>query len=195
MLVVRELMLGPRRFSDLRASLPGISAKVLTERLSTLESAGVLSKGRLPPPAASQVYKLTEWGYASEPLMQELGRWAARSSGHDPTLPLSPVSLMLSMRTMFDPAKAAGMEIGVGFDIAGETFVAEMKDGVLPIRRGDPSSAQAIFRAPAAPVMAGLLYADVPAEELERDAGLVIEGDRALALRFADIFELPPKLA
>lgn len=195
LLVVRELMFGPRRFSDLRASLPGISAKVLTERLATLETAGVMARRRLPSPAPVQVYELTQWGYRIEPVIQELGRWAAMSSLHDPTLPLSPVSLMLSLRTMFDPAKARGIEAVVGFDIAGEQFIARMKDGSLPITRGNPNQAEAVFRAPAAPVIAGLLYADVPVADLERDAGLTIEGDRELALRFADIFELPEKLA
>jgi len=195
LLVVRELMFGARRFSDLRASLPGISAKVLTERLAGLEEAGVLTRRKLPPPVSAQVYELTEWGYRAEPLVQELGRWAAMSSRHDPTLPLSPVSLMLSMRTMFDPAKAAGMQATIGFDIAGETFVARMANGQLPIERGDPAVAQAVFHAPAAPVLAGLLYGDVTAAELERDAGLAIEGDRDLALAYADIFELPAPLA
>lgn len=195
LLIVRELMFGARRFSDIKVSLPGISAKVLTERLTTLEAAGVLVRRRLPPPAAAQAYELTEWGYAAEPLIQEIGRWAAKSSGHDPTLPLSPVSLMLSMRTMFDPAKAQGFDAIIGFDIAGENFVAEMRDGALTIRRRDPEDAPAIFRAPAAPVMAGLLYGNVPAETLEKEAGLVVEGDRELALRYAAIFELPDKLA
>ncbi|MBL4717706.1 MAG: transcriptional regulator [Erythrobacter sp.] len=195
LLVVRELMFGARRFSDLRASLPGISAKVLTERLAGLEEAGVLNRRKLPPPVSAQVYELTEWGYRAEPLVQELGRWAAMSSRHDPTLPLSPVSLMLSMRTMFDPAKAAGMQATIGFDIGGETFVARMADGRLPIERADPGIAQAVFRAPGAPVLAGLLYGGVGADELERDAGLVIEGDRDLALAYADIFELPAPIA
>lgn len=195
LLVLRELMLGPRRFSDLRASLPGISAKVLTERLTGLEAAGVLVRRTLPAPVSAKVYELTRWGYEAEPLIQELGRWAAMSSRHDPTLPLSPVSLMLSLRTMFDPEKAAGMEARIGFEIAGEHFVAHLRDGELPIERADPAGAQAVFRAPAAPVMAALLYAGVAVEELERDAGLVIEGDRTLALAFADIFELPEKLA
>lgn len=194
LLIVRELMLGGRRFSDLRASLPGISAKVLTERLESLEAAGVLAKRRLPSPAPVQLYELTDWGYLAEPMIQELGRWAAMSAKHDPLLPLSPVSLMLSLRTMFDPAKAAGFAARIGFDIAGDRFLANLSDGALPIRREGLKDAQAIFRAPAAPVLAGLLYAKLPVGELERDAGLVIDGDRALALRFADIFELPEKV-
>ena len=195
LLVVRELMFGARRFSDLRARLPGISAKVLTERLAGLEEVGVLNRRKLPPPVSAQVYELTEWGYRAEPLVQELGRWATMSSRHDPTLPLSPVSLMLSMRTSFDPVRTEGIQATIGIDIGAVTFVASMANGALPIERADPGVAEAVFRAPGAPVLAGLLYGGVGADELERDAGLVIEGDRDLALAYADIFELPAPIA
>src|SRR3954468_14737795 len=75
LLVMRELMLGPKRFSDIRAGLPGISANVLSQRLEGLEAAGVLRRRRLPRPAAVRVYELTDWGYESEPILQALGRW------------------------------------------------------------------------------------------------------------------------
>src|SRR5688500_13851743 len=96
LLVMRELMLGPKRFSDLRADLPGLSANVLTQRLEGLEAAGLLMRRRLPPPASAQVYELTPWGYEAEPIVQSLGKWAARSPAHDPTLPISATSIMLS---------------------------------------------------------------------------------------------------
>ncbi|KZY23540.1 hypothetical protein A3726_27845 [Erythrobacter sp. HI0037] len=105
------------------------------------------------------------------------------------------MSLMLSMRTMFDPAKAAAMSATIGFDIAGERFLARLADGELPIERGGIDAARAIIRAPAAPVVAGLLYAGVAVGALEAEGGLVIEGDRNLALAFVDLFELPPPLA
>ena len=194
LLVVRELMLGGRRFSDLRRALPGLSAKVLSERLESLEQAGVLAKRQLALPVPAQIYELTEWGYHAEPAIQELGRWAARSPLHDPTLPLSPVSLMLSMRTMLDREGARAFDAVIGFEIAGEGFVAELTGGELPIRRGDPAQAQAIFRAPQAPVIAGLLYAKELMELLEAHAGLVVEGQRELARRYAALFALPPKL-
>ena len=89
MLVLRELLLGPRRFSDLRADLPGISANVLTQRLAELEARGLVVRRKLPPPASVQVYEATEWGLEAEPIVQTLGRWAARSPAHDPTLPIS----------------------------------------------------------------------------------------------------------
>jgi DNA-binding HxlR family transcriptional regulator len=193
LLVVRELMLGPRRFSELKKALNGISAKVLTERLESLERAGAVTKRTLPPPANVQVYELTEWGYLAEPAIQELGRWAATSPLHDPTLPLSPVSLMLSLRTMLDKVRAKEFEATIGFDVAGETYRAELRGGQLPIRRDAIADAQLTFRAPAAPLLAAVFYGKVPPEELAGQ-GVSIEGDRALASRFIDLFHLPAKV-
>lgn len=191
LLIVRELMLGPRRFSDIRANLPGISAKVLTERLTGLEETGVLRKVNLPPPAAVQVYELTEWGYQAEPLMQELGRWAAASPLHNPTLPMSAVSMMLSLRTMFDPAKAQDFEARIGFDVAGDTFVATMSKGELPIARAPIEACDFAFAAPDAAVLVALVYGKVDPVELEKSAGLTISGDRQRAIEFVALFELP----
>lgn len=195
LLVVRELMLGPRRFSDLRAQLPGISAKVLTERLEALAAAGVVVRRTLPPPGKAQVYELTAWGLAAEPLIQELGRWAARSRAHNPRLPLSPVSLMLSLRTMIDREACARFRGRIGFVIGEDMFVAAPDGGDLPITRGDAFSADAVFQATSADIIAAGLYGGETWGALEAGAGLAITGDRALALRFAEMFGLPEPLA
>lgn len=192
LLVMRELMLGPKRFSDLRESLPGISANVLTQRLEGLEAAGILVRRKLPPPAAAQVYELTEWGYGSEPIFQALGRWAARSPAHDPTLPFSTASLVLSMRTMFNAERAKGMEARIGFRIGEETFLARLTDGRITIDRGLLDGADAIFTG-TPPVLAGAIYGGRELEMLEQAGALRIEGDRALAQRFVSLFPLPPK--
>lgn len=148
LLVVRELLLGGRRFSELRRALAGISAKVLSERLENLERTGAVQRTMLPPPVSAQVYELTPWGYAAEPAIQELGRWAAQSELHDPTLPLSPVSLMISFRTMLDRARARQFDLRVGFDIAGETVLTTLADGELTHQRGPISAAQLISGRP-----------------------------------------------
>src|SRR6476646_5297942 len=108
MLVLRELAYGSRRFSELKADLPGISANVLTQRLTELEARGLVRKTRLPPPASVQVYEATEWGLEAVPIIASLGRWAARSPWHDPTLPMSHVSLLMSMETLLSPTLAGG---------------------------------------------------------------------------------------
>jgi DNA-binding HxlR family transcriptional regulator len=192
MLVVRELLLGPKRFSDLRADLPGISANVLTQRLEGLEAAGVVQRRRLPPPTPVQVYELTEWGSEAEPIVCELGRWAARSPGHDASLPLSSTSLMLSLRTMFDPARAGGAEARIGFRLGEETFVATIAEGRYASARGSAEGAGAIFAGSARP-LAGAIYGGVPLDALISGGALAVEGDRALAVQFLTWFVLPPK--
>ncbi|HEX2554404.1 MAG TPA: winged helix-turn-helix transcriptional regulator [Microvirga sp.] len=191
LLVMRELMLGPKRFSDLRADLPGISANVLTQRLEGLEAAGIVVRKRLPPPASSQVYELTPWGYESEPIFQTLGRWAARSPAHDPSLPLSAVSLFLSFRTMIDPERARGLQARVGFRVGDETFVAVLDDGAITVDRGDPVGADVVFAGPAR-MIAAAVYGGQPLDALA--GALSVEGDRALAERFVTLFPLPPKV-
>ncbi len=191
--VMRELMLGPRRFGELKASLNGISANVLTQRLEGLEAAGVLVRRKLPPPASAQVYELTPWGYESEPIFQTLGRWAARSPQHDPTLPLSAVSLFLSFRTMLDAERARGLVARVGFRIGAETFLARLARGRIEIERGPLEDVDAVFSA-AAPVIAAAVYGGQPLTALERAGMLAVDGDRALAERFVTLFPLPPKV-
>lgn len=192
--VMRELMLGPLRFSALRSSLPGISAKVLTERLARLESAGALVRRRLPPHDV-QVYELTEWGYRAEPLMAEMGRWSVRSPLHDPTLPLTPVAAMLSLRAMFDPAAARGRSIRIGFDFGGQRFLAELADAALPIRREeDLSQADAVIRAAKAGAMLPFFYGKRDLDEVCAQTGLAVQGDRAAVIAFAALFSLPPKV-
>lgn len=192
LLVMRELMLGPKRFSDLRESLPGISANVLTQRLEGLEAAGILVRRRLPPPAATQVYELTEWGYESEPIFQALGRWAARSPLHDPTMPFSTVSFFLSLRTMLDAKRAEGLDARIGFRMGEETFLIHLTENGIEVVRGTLDGADLTFTG-TAPVLAGAIYGGQPLAALESAGALTIEGDRALAERFIGLFPLPSK--
>lgn len=192
LLVMRELMFGPKRFSDIRASLPGISANVLTQRLEGLEASGVLVKKRLPPPASVQVYELTDWGYASEPIFQILGRWGASSPFHDPTLPLSTASILLSFRTMIDPERAEGIDARIGFRLGAESFVGHIAGGGIAIERVETLAAGLIFTG-TAQALAAAVYGGVPLEHLETQGALRVEGDRALAARFLTLFPLPDK--
>lgn len=187
LLIVRELMFGPRRFTDIRANLPGISAKVLTERLAGLEASGVVRRLMAPEPTPAQLYGLTEWGYAAEPIMQEIGRWAAASPLHDPTLPLSPVSFMLSLRTMLDVELARGLQIAASFVIGTARFTARLADGAMPVERGETASPDLRFEAPSAPSLAAVFYGDV----VPATAGVRASGDKELMQRFIGLFNLP----
>jgi DNA-binding HxlR family transcriptional regulator len=180
LLVMRELMLGPKRFSDIRADLPG------------LEASGLLVRRRLPPPASSQVYELTEWGYEAEPIVQVLGRWAARSPDHDPSMQISPVSIMLSFRTMFDRERARGLKGRIGFRLGDETFLLELDDDRMHVVRGETAGADVVFTG-SAPALAAAVYGGAPFDTLADEGALTVEGDRKLAGRFTTLFPLPPK--
>jgi len=190
--IVRELMLGPRRFSDLRADLPGLSANVLTQRLTELEARGVLFKRKLPPPASVEVYELTEWGYEAEIIVQELGRWATRSPLHDPTLPISGVSILLSFRTMIDRPRIGDLDISLGFRFGEDQYRGHLNHSGFTVSQGDPEGADLIFEGnPEA--LGAYVYGGVPYEELNAQGTLSIVGDRKQAEHFRTLFPLPEK--
>lgn len=193
LLVIREMMFGPRRFGELKASLPGISANVLTQKLEALIEAGVVVRSRLPPPASVQVYDLTDWGREIRPVFGMLGLWAARSPRHDPTLPLSPISMMMSFQTMFRAERAGGVAVVLNFRFGDDRFTARVADGVLSVARGQAAEADATITGEP-PALAGHVYGGEPLEALRAAGVLTVEGDRAALESFAALFELPPKV-
>ena len=136
LLVVRDLLLGPKRFSDLRAGLPRVSPDVLSQRLRELESAGLVQRRRLPPPAASQVYELTDRGRELEDVVLGLGRWGSRTPVPDGDPPLSPDSAMLALKTLFAPAAARDVKATYELRFGDHVFHAHVEDGTLTIGRG-----------------------------------------------------------
>lgn len=201
LLVMRELMFGPRRFGDLKADLCGVSANVLTQRLEGLEASGIVRRKKLPPPASVQVYELTDWGYEAQPVFEVLGRWAARSPRHDPGLPISAISVMMSLRTMFDVAAwtASGApETTVGFVFGEQTFRARIADGELTSARVADAAAlsDCDLMFTGAPVaVPSFVYGMRPLAEMEAEGSLALTGDRAAAERFQTWFGLPEKAA
>jgi len=183
LLVVRQLLLGPKRFTDLRAGLSSISPNVLTQRLEGLERAAIVRRRKLPPPAAAWVYELTDWGMQLEPVLLSLGRWAARS----PFLPqgtLNTDSLILSFRTMFDAPDLDGkLELRVGE----EPFRATIKRGRLELVRGPADDPEAIIAGDAE------AFVQVAYAGQKFPGDLKIEGDKSLAKRFMSAFPLPER--
>ena len=187
MLVLRELAYGPRRFSGLKADLQGISANVLTQRLSELESRGLVRKHRLPPPASVQVYEATPWALEVVPLIASLGKWAARSPLHNPELRMSHVSVVMSLQTLISPERASGLDAKVGFRFGDAAYLTTITNGRLEVERRDPADADATFiGSPSA--VAGVIHGGAPFETIR------VEGDVALAKRFATLFPLPEKV-
>jgi DNA-binding HxlR family transcriptional regulator len=194
LLVVRELLLGPKRFTDLRAGLPNASPNVLAERLRGLEEAGIVRRRRLPPPAASKVYELTDWGEELEPVIIRLGRWGARSPSKRDDEPLGVDSLILSFRTMFDPGAAEGLEAGYELRMGEDCFLAEVGGGSFEIERGSAERPDATIEADSN-TLAGLVYNGRPLAEALRSGDVKIEGDEAAVERFLTLFPLPEPAA
>lgn len=193
-LIVRELMFGGRRFSDLRSGLPGLSANILAQRLERLERVGILQRRRLPPPAPVQIYELTPWGYEAEPILQELGRWATRSPLHDPTLPLSAASIMMSFRTMYSRERGNGEAAAIGFRFAGDAFVVAFgPEGARVARREPEGCALVVSTNPVS--LASVVYGGRPVSDAEAGGELTLIGDRELFARFTGWFPLPEKIA
>jgi DNA-binding HxlR family transcriptional regulator/putative sterol carrier protein len=194
LLVVRELLLGPKRFTDLRSGLPHASPNVLAQRLRDLEAAGVVRRGKLPPPAASKIYELTEWGRDLEPVIIALGRWGVRSPTKPPDAELGVDSLILSFRTMFDPDRAEGLDASYELRLGEDRFRAEVAEGRLEIERGNAEQPDATVEADAG-TLAAVVYDDLELDDTLSSGDLRIKGDRAAVERFLALFPLPEPAA
>jgi DNA-binding HxlR family transcriptional regulator len=193
LLVVRELLLGPKRFTDLRAGLPEISPNVLSQRLTELEQASIVRRVRLLPPAGTWVYELTDWGLELEPVICALGRWGARSPTMPRHAPLSIDSLVLSFRTMFDPIAARGVDVTLELHLAEHRFRATVADGTLTLVRGQARDPDAVVAADPG-TLAGIAYDGASFAEAVRTGQLqVVQGNKAAVRQFLGLFTLPER--
>jgi DNA-binding HxlR family transcriptional regulator len=177
LLVVRELLLGPKRFTGLRAGLPNASPDMLSARLRDLEAAGVLRHHKLPPPASAQVYELTERGRALEPIILELGRWG--SAEPFPEGELGADAFVLALKTLFDPERAADahVELRIGED----RYDAHLSRTALDVERGIAQQPQATIAGDPA-TLADVTWRGTPLDALE------VDGDKRAAKRFLKAF-------
>jgi DNA-binding HxlR family transcriptional regulator len=182
LLVVRELVLGPKRFTDLLDGLPGISTNILATRLRQLERAGVVARNRLPPPAASSVYELTEYGRALEPAVAALGRWGAASLGVRADQALRSHWLALALKAFFHADEADGVAAVYELRLREAAFRLAVADGALEVTPGADGAADLVLEADD-DVLVGVLVG-----ELEPEALAVVAGDPAERLRFVALF-------
>jgi DNA-binding HxlR family transcriptional regulator len=194
LLVVRELMLGPKRFTDLKTGLPHASPNVLAQRLRELEQAGVVRKRRLPPPAASQVYELTEWGVELEPVLVALGRWGARAPLDPECMGMSVDSHLVSLATLFDPALAGDFEAGFELRMGEDVFHAVIAGGKIDTGRGAPASPDAVLTLDPGTLL-GLIHGEISVGDALGSDVLALDGDRAAVERFVGLFPLPEPAA
>ncbi|GAA4445008.1 winged helix-turn-helix transcriptional regulator [Phytohabitans houttuyneae] len=190
LLVVRELLFGPKRFSDLSRGLPGMSQNVLSQRLRELEEAGVVRRGRLGPPASIQVYELTDRGQRLEPVLLALSAWGSRlplPSGGE----LSVDALMLALRSTFDPSAAGDLSARVELRLGDDRFRVEVAGGALSLARGGYTAAPDAVLTTGPATLRALVFAGRRTADALRKGDLHIDGDRKVAERLLRCFPRP----
>ena len=190
LLVVRELLLGPKRFTDLRAGLPSLSPDVLAQRLRELEAAGILARRTLPPPAASRVYELTARGRELEDVVIALGRWGSTAPLPAAGSELGVDATVLGLRTLFAPAAAGDLAATVELRLAGQAFTARVADGAFEVERGSAPGPDATLST-RPPVLAELLWQGRGLKDAVRAGDAEVDGERKLVRRFLAAFPVP----
>jgi DNA-binding HxlR family transcriptional regulator len=182
LLVVRELLLGPKRFTDLRAGIPDVSPNVLSERLRELEHSGIVRRRKLPPPAAARVYELTDWGAQLEPAVLALGRWASGSPSFPRDAGMGADSAVLALKSTFDPAAAEGIDATYELVLDDLPFRIMVTDGRFEAERGEADRPDASIRTDPT-TMTALVFGGRPLTDGLRAGDVEIEGSKPAATR------------
>lgn len=189
LLVVRELLYGPKRFSDLERGLGMISQNVLSDRLRELRTRGVVDRVALGPPASATAYRLTERGQRLRGVLAALGRWGSAL----PPVPgagLSGDAAVFALESTFDPSSAAGLSLVAELRLPSDTFVAQVRDGALTVRRGPAEGADVVLELDVATLEAAA-FGDTTVADLVAAGRLRCQGSVGLAERFFRSFPLP----
>lgn len=191
LLVVRELLFGPKRFSDLSRGLPGMSQNVLAQRLRELEGSGVVTHRKLGPPASTRVYELTAAGYQLREVVVALARWGSRRAlPAGSAVDLSVDALALALLTTFDPGSSGGERISCELRLGDDRFHAEIEDDEFTIDRGPAPRPDTVLETD--PItLRDLVFLGLPLDEAERAGTVRLTGDRKAAKRFLASFPRP----
>jgi DNA-binding HxlR family transcriptional regulator len=193
LLVVRELLFGPKRFTDLRRGLSGASPDVLAQRLRELEAAGVVRRRKLGPPVSASVYELSEWGSELEPVLVALGRWGRDSPLADDDLEMSVDAHALALKADFDPAAAGDLEARYQLHLGQEPFRVEVAEGRIDVARGETNEPDVVIETEPK-TLADVLWRGSSLTEALGSGRITIEGNRSLAKRFFGLFPAPALL-
>lgn len=194
LLVARELVLGPKRFTDLRAGLPKLGPDMLAQRLRDLEQAGVVGRRTLPAPAASRVYVLTEWGAELAPVLVALGRWGSRVPLPDQPPSLGVDAAIIALQTTFDPAAAAGVRESYELRLGDQRFSLSVADGRLAVLR-DAGDGAAVTIETDTVTLAALAFHGRPMRDAIDRGDARMDGDPAAAERLMTLFRAPVPIA
>jgi DNA-binding HxlR family transcriptional regulator/putative sterol carrier protein len=191
LLVVRDLIQGPKRFTDLRRGLPRIPSNVLSARLKELEAAGVICRRLLPRPSTGIVYELTEYGRELEDIVLRLGLWGARLLG-EPRLDdsVNPDSMMLALRATFRPEAACDLRASYELRLGEIVLHARVDRGDLEVREGSLPDADLVVETDL--TLRALMCGELSPAEAVKQGNVRLEGKAELLDRFVEIFRIPP---
>jgi DNA-binding HxlR family transcriptional regulator len=186
LLIVRELSLGPLRFSALTRSVGGAPTDVLTKRLRDLEQHGIVRRRELDPPASTTAYELTELGRGLEGPMIELSRWGMGLQKLEDVIDLAPTSLPNAVRVILQPPAHFAATLGLRSD--GQSYRLRIEDGWIDGTRGGTENADLILSGTPIEVIAALVAGEVGVGNVE------IEGDRTSLAKLSEMVVIPERL-
>jgi DNA-binding HxlR family transcriptional regulator len=190
LLVVRELLLGPKRFTDLRDGLPKASPNVLSQRLRELEEAGIVQRRKLPPPAGAAVYELTDWGRDLKPIVISLGTWALRSPTFPDDAPVGTDSVILALGTFFDPDAAGDLSARYELRLGEHVFSIRIADRAIDVERGPVDDPDAVIEADAE-TLSALIWERRDFADAQAAGDVTVAGDERAVSRFLALFPHP----
>lgn len=190
LLIVRDLLVGPRRFTDLRNGLPRIPTNILSARLKELEQAGVVRRRLLPRPSGAVVYELTDYGGELEDVVLSLGRWGARTLGDaGPQDVVTAGSLTMAMRSTFRPEAADGLRATYELHVGEVVIHIRLDHRTLEVAEGALPGADLVIHT--GPTIKALMAGEITPAEAIADGSVELTGDPDLLTRFVETFHIP----
>jgi len=191
MLVIRDLLVGPKRFTDLHRGLPGIPTNILTARLKELEEARIIRRRALARPERSIVYELTEYGAELEDVVISLGRWGAKQLGDPrPEEVVTVDSMITAFKTTFQPEAAKGVRASYELCMGDITLNITVDDGRIEVGAGPLPDAK--LKIEAGPAIKALLNRDMTPAEAIKSGAVGLTGNKKLLNTFVDLFKIDP---
>jgi len=176
LLVIRELLLGPKRFTDLRAGLPHVGPDILAQRLRELEQTGLVRRGTLPPPAGSRIYELTERGLELEPVVVALGRFGSVAPFPPGDAQIGVDAVVIALKSLFAPSAADGLSASYELRLGEQHFRLDIADGEIEVARGSAPAPDATIETDAG-TLATVLWHGRDLDEARRCGDVAITGD------------------
>jgi DNA-binding HxlR family transcriptional regulator len=191
LLLIRDLILGPKRFTDLRRGLPRIPSNVLSARLKELEEAGVIRRRLLPRPSTGIVYELTDHGRELEDIVLRLGLWGSSSLGEPrPEDTVNVDSLLLALRATFRPEAARELQAGYELRLGEIVIHARIDKGALEVAEGPLADADLVLETDL--TIRALMSGELSPSEAVESGKVRLAGKPELLDRFVEIFHIPP---